>query len=391
MKRLIEVYNKQERVVAGLMSGTSVDGIDVAIVRISGNGTSSKVKLLAFENRPFPDGLRDEIFGLFDEQKSNNKTICYMNFVLGDVFAKALIDTCEMHNISLQDIDVVGSHGQTIYHFPTTESRFGFSLNSTLQIGDGDVIAERTGCITVSDFRTRDCAVGGQGAPLVPYTEFLLFREENPIGLLNIGGISNITILPTISENYEDGLKKLVAFDIGPGNMVIDCAVNLLTNGKLTYDKGGEMALAGKVDQGILSKLLDYEYFKRPAPKTCGREQFGTEYTKSALALTEHLPINDRIAIMTALTAESIKQACKSYTIKKLVVGGGGSYNKALMSMLQGCCETVCNWEDLGQNSDAKEAVAFAVLANETISGNCGNVYTATGAKRPVILGKISL
>ncbi len=386
MKSLIDIFEKQERLVAGIMSGTSVDGVDVAIVKLKGSFTDTKAELVAFENIPFHPAIRTEIFKLFDEQISNNKLICSMNFVLGEVFADAVIKTCAKNKIPLSDLDLIGSHGQTVYHLPTKENFHGYALNSTLQIGEAAVIAEKTQTITVSDFRVADMAAGGNGAPLVPYTEFCLYREESTIGLLNVGGIANITILPP------DLIDNIVAFDTGPGNMVIDCVMSTLTQGQQSYDKGGELALMGRVDEGMLKHLLEDAYFRQAPPKTCGREQFGVEYTKAFLQTTESLSFEDKVATATALTARSVAEALKDFPLTKLIVGGGGSYNQALIRMLKSYSGLhVHTWEELGGNSDAKEAVAFAVLANETINGNPSNAPGATGARKGKILGKISV
>ena len=393
MQRLIELYKKEEKLVVGLMSGTSVDGIDAALVRIKGNGIKTKAKLIAFKNFVYPDNLRKGIFELFEEETSNSSKICEMNFVLGEYFAKAVLDLCELAQVKIEQVDLIGSHGQTIYHQSQEKTLYEYPIKSTLQIGESAVIAERTGVVTVSDFRVRDMAAYGLGAPLVPYTEYLLYRSETEcIGLQNIGGIGNLTVIPPSCK-----LEDVYAFDTGPGNMIIDAVVSALTQGRLSYDQDGNMAAGGLVHEGILHQLLEHQYFKQQPPKTTGREDFGKAYAKAFLNLCEtyNLSVEDKVATATALTAKSIAIATTSFTEKpltKCIVGGGGSYNKTLLKMLTRYMKIpVLTQEDIGFNSDAKEAIAFAVLANETICGNANNLPRVTGAIKPVVLGKLSV
>lgn len=390
IKALLE---KKERTIIGLMSGTSLDGIDAAMVRIRGNYTDTQVELIGFRNYPFPNGLRDRVFRLFDSE-IKSADICHMNFLLGEVFAEAAISIAKEYKVELKEVDAISSHGQTIFHIPNPVKDLGYDVRSTLQIGEGAVIARRTGVITVSDFRVMDMAAGGQGAPLVPYVDFILYSSDREnVALQNIGGIGNISIL-----KKNGGPDDVVAFDTGPGNMVIDELMRLLTDGKVQYDANGAFAAKGTVNRDELTRLLSAPYFSRPLPKTTGREDFGKEYTRAlydrflALGLSKE----DMVATATAFTAETIGIACRSFSpchVDRLIVGGGGAYNGTLLRMIGNACPEaiVCTQEDMGFSSDAKEAIAFAVLANETLSGKPGNLCSATGAEAPQILGKLNL
>lgn len=395
MERLEKIYDKDERLVIGLMSGTSVDGIDTALVRIKGKGEDTKIELLEFENYPYKPEMRERIFRIFNPDTSSVDEICHMNFLLGEIFADAALKIIKKAGIKNNDVDLIGSHGQTIYHIPNGIWDSGYTVKSTMQIGEAAVIAERTGIITVSDFRVRDMAAGGQGAPLVPYTEYLIYRDKNKtVALQNIGGIANVTILPKC------GLPKdIMAFDNGPGNMVIDEVTKRVTNGKVRYDKDGILAKNANVNDGLLVKLLNDDYFSKEPPKTTGREYFGTVYVDKLIDAANEMNVkgNDLIATVTALTAKSIVKSYEDfimpkYKIDKVIIGGGGSYNKTLLDMIKmylGNIQVITQ-EDMGFNSDAKEAIAFAILANETINGNYNNIPSATGAEHPVIMGKIS-
>lgn len=398
MERLLKIYRKNERVVIGLMSGTSVDGIDAALVRISGRGTETKIDVVCFENYPYPEIIREKIFRLFNPETSAVDEICHMNFLLGELFAEAAIRVVKKAGMTLDQIDLIASHGQTIYHIPQHKYECGYYIRSTMQIGEAAVIAERTKVVTVSNFRSRDMAAGGQGAPLVPYTEYILYRKKDmSVGLQNIGGIANITVLP---KNCS--LSQVIAFDNGPGNMVIDGVVYALTEGHLTFDNDGNMAGKGKVHEGILSELLEDPYFMKKPPKTTGREYFGKSYTDRLLHMCRQKGMNpfDIVATATALTARSIADSYKKFIIAEngldeVIIGGGGSYNSVLIRMLKNELQdhriNVITQEEMGYSSDAKEAVAFAVLGNEALWGNSNNVPTATGAGHSVILGDITL
>jgi anhydro-N-acetylmuramic acid kinase len=270
----------------------------------------------------------------------------------------------------------------------------GYNVRSTLQIGESAVIAERTGIITVDDFRVRDMAAGGQGAPLVPYTEYMIYRDKNKnIALQNIGGISNVTVIPANCS-----MDEVFAFDNGPGNMVIDEVVKRITNENQNYDKDGQMAGRGTINGMLLDYLMNDKYFRLPLPKTTGREYFGSAYVDRLMnrARELHIEREDLVATVTALTAKSIADSYKyyildEYSLDRVIIGGGGSYNKTLLKFIKGYLKNieVITQENLGFSSDAKEAVAFAILANEAINGYANNIPKVTGAKRPVVMGKI--
>ncbi|MDK2793637.1 MAG: anhydro-N-acetylmuramic acid kinase [Caldanaerobacter sp.] len=396
MDRLLRIYNKEERLVVGLMSGTSADGIDAALVKVKGRGLDTKVELLEFEKFPYEEEVQKKIFELFDPHTGTVEKICHMNFLLGELFAEATLKLIKKAGLTPKDIDLIGSHGQTIYHIPNFIEDMGYKVRSTLQIGEPAVIAERTGIVTVADFRVRDVAAGGQGAPLVPYTEYILYRSPNEtIALQNIGGIGNVTVLPKGGS-----IEDVIAFDTGPGNMVIDEVVKRITHGKMNFDKDGELASRGKVNEEFLAELLKDEFFEIKPPKTTGREHFGKNYVDNLMKKASYLEIDkyDLVATVTALTAYSVVRSYEKfifpyYKVDKVVIGGGGSFNKTLVQMIKKQLPQVrvITQEDIGFNSDAKEAVAFAILASETINGNFNNIPKATGAKHPVVMGKISL
>ena len=272
--------------VVGMMSGTSVDGVDAALVEITRAGGAPKVKLLAFENLPYPADVRPRVFELFRPETSTVDRIGYMNFLLGELYARAALRVIEKAGLTRADVDLIGSHGQTIWHEPEAQTRDGFPIRYTVQIGEGAVIAARTGIPTVSDFRVADMAVGGQGAPLVPFSEYLLYRrEDESILLQNIGGIGNMTVLPAGAT-----MDQVFAFDTGPGNMIIDAVAAAISGGRLKCDLNGEIAARGKVDRELLSRLQEDEYYARKPPKTTGRERFGAPGAYSTRARSIPFP-----------------------------------------------------------------------------------------------------
>jgi anhydro-N-acetylmuramic acid kinase len=384
IEKLNALSNKKEKYVIGLMSGTSTDGIDAALVKITGSYTSMKLEEIAFQNYPYTKGVKERIFQLFDG--GSVKDICHMNFVIGDLFADAAIDITQKAGI--REVDLIGSHGQTIYHIP--DSIDGY--RSTLQIGEGAVIAHKTGVITVSDFRLADMAAGGLGAPLVPYTEFLLYSGTlRNIALQNIGGIGNITFIPGRNAVRDN----IIAFDTGPGNMVIDYITKKTTGRE--FDECGMIANKGTINNKLLSYLMQDEFIMKPPPKATGREYFGKEYSERFyhICKQEQMSDEDIISSATAFTAESIRYATRFIPcrVDQMIISGGGAYNLFLVNEIKKRLpETeVITQESTGRNSDAKEAVAFAVLANETICGNAGNLPKVTGAQYEKILGKINL
>lgn len=383
------------RRVVGMMSGTSVDGIDAALVELAPGG---QVKLLAFENKPFPLAVREQIFALFRPEQATVDRVGYMNFLLGELYAEAALSVIAKAGLRPEEIDLIGSHGQTIWHAPEPCERDGYPIRYTVQIGEGAVIAARTGVPVVSDFRVADMALGGQGAPLVPFTEYLLYRRENESILLqNIGGIGNMTVLPAAARP-----EDVFAFDTGPGNMIIDAVATAVTGGRQTYDAGGAIAARGRVNAVLLKRLQADAYYAQPLPKSTGRERFGMQYTATLLAWPETggLAPEDLLATVTELTAWSIADAYERFVLPRsradaLIVGGGGSYNHTLLRMLERRFAPygvrVETQEALGLSSDAKEAIAFAVLADCCRMGRTNVLPGVTGAREAAVLGKLSL
>ncbi len=352
------------------MSGTSLDGIDVAIVDFKGAGRS----MVAFRSTGYPAAVRDAILAV-SNTTTTTAAISRLNFQLGELYAKAVRDTCRRSGIPLESVGLIGCHGQTIYHE---------SGRNTLQIGEAAVIAERLGIPVVSDFRPRDIAAGGKGAPLVPLVDYLLFRHPRLSRVaLNIGGIANITVIPAAAKPGD-----VIAFDTGPGNMVIDALVREYTNGTQLYDFGGEIASKGVINVPFLTGLLKDPYYRAKPPKTAGREQYGVEFLERLKR--SGLPMPDLIATATALTAATIANAIKR--TDEVIVSGGGARNqqilKELAALLPGV--RIAGSQEFGVDPDAKEALAFAILARETWRRRPGNLPSATGAKRAVVLGQVT-
>ncbi|MBR2287371.1 MAG: anhydro-N-acetylmuramic acid kinase [Clostridia bacterium] len=392
-KLLHDLLSRDTLTVIGLMSGTSADGLDAALCTISGSGTSIRVRQEAFPSLPYTDGEHAEILRLASGEKGGSHDLALFHFWLGQKSVRACRQLCEKAGIAPDSIDLIGSHGQTLWHIPVPEDYLGSSVTATLQLGEASLLAEVFSCPVVSDFRVRDMAAGGQGAPLVPYTEYLLYRsEEKHVGLQNIGGIGNITVLPKGAA-----LTDVFAFDTGPGNMVMDRLTEILTEGRLRYDDSGALAAAGCVSETLLRELLLDPYYLLPPPKTTGREKYDERFVQSFLEKANQLALapSDILATATALTARSIDLAVRELCHPRpdiLIVGGGGSRNPTLLRMLSAYLPIpVVTNESLGYDSEAKEAVAFAMLASECIHGTCNNVPRVTGASHPVVMGKISL
>jgi len=344
------------------MSGTSLDGIDVAIVEIRGR----RIRTLGFQSTPFSGDVRRAILGVSNTTAATRE-ISRLNFLLGELYARAVLRARRRYG----PVELIGCHGQTIYHEGGA---------STLQIGEAAVIAERTGVPVVSDFRPRDIAAGGQGAPLVPFVDLFLFgRSRRTRVALNIGGIANITVLPAG-----------IAFDTGPGNMVIDALTREATRGRQNFDRGGRIAARGRVDRALLDRLLADPYYRRRPPKSAGREQYGAEFV--ARLQQTGLPPPDLIATATVLTAATVARAVAPYRPAELIVSGGGAHNPRILAHLAACLPgvAIATSADYGIHPDAKEAIAFAVLAYQTWRGRPSNVPAATGARRPVVLGHLT-
>jgi anhydro-N-acetylmuramic acid kinase len=364
-------------IVAGVMSGTSLDGIDVALVDIG----PKRIRPLAFYSTPYPKAVREALLGVSNTM-THTATIARLHFLLGELYANAVKKASRRHKPAL-----IGMHGQTIFHEGSPVEYLGRRVASTLQIGEAAVVAERAGVHTISNFRERDIAAGGQGAPLVPRVDYLLFRHARRGRVaLNIGGIANITVIPAGAKP-----ENVVAFDTGPGNMVIDALVVHHTGGKQRYDRNGSIARRGKVHERLLDAMMSDPYLDRKPPKSAGREQFGQPFVTGLLATGIALP--DLIATATEFTARSIAfSIARTADLTEVIVSGGGLRNRWLMQRLRALlnfCE-VKSSADFGIDPDAKEAIAFAVLAYEFVRGHPGNLPSATGARRSVILGKSS-
>ena len=391
---LVALMEKPSRLVIGLMSGTSADGVDAALCRITGHGTSTKVEQLGFVFDPFDTRVREEILRLAGGQEATAADFCRINFLLGRLYAETSLRLCRECGVEPKDIDLVGSHGQTLWHIPQPETYLGQTFRSTLQLGECSVLTETFGCPVVGDFRVRDVAAGGLGAPLVPYSEYLIYRSETKcIALQNIGGIGNITCLPPACKP-----EDVFAFDTGPGNMVMDAVYGAITHGEKRFDEGGAFAAKGQVHQPLLNLMMDDEYVRRQPPKTTGREYYGPAYVERIMAeaKAQCLTDEDLMATVTAFTAATIAYSVEHFFPVKpdeLIIGGGGSMNATLLKDIATAlpaCNVMTN-EQLGYDSNAKEAVAFAVLANEAIFAGCNNMPSVTGATKGVVMGKISL
>ncbi|MGO9228871.1 MAG: anhydro-N-acetylmuramic acid kinase [Bryobacteraceae bacterium] len=357
--------------IAGIMSGTSLDGIDVAIVETAGRW---RVRTIGFQATAYPAAVRRRLLAV-SNATTHTGELSRLHFELGELYARAANRAIKRFG----RVELIGCHGQTIFH----EGR-----RNTLQIGEPAVIAERTGVPVVANFRARDIAAGGEGAPLVPYADYLLFRHPKRMRTaLNIGGIANITVIPAGAAPGD-----VVAFDTGPGNMAIDALVREHTQGKRNFDRGGRFAASGRIDPTLLDDLLSDAYYRRDPPKSTGREQYGAEFV--ARMKRSKLPMLDLIATATALTAATIAIGVRRSGAagSELIVSGGGAHNPRIMALLAAFLPeaSLAATADYGIDVDAKEAVAFAILAYETWRGRPGNLPSATGARRPVVLGSIT-
>ncbi|MCY3552455.1 MAG: anhydro-N-acetylmuramic acid kinase [Candidatus Poribacteria bacterium] len=400
MIEFYELLKKDKKYVIGLMSGTSVDGIDAAIVEITGHSLETEVNLIAFETFPFPPDVPRRILALCQPDTSRVDDICEMNFYIGHLFAEAVKHILQKSGMRASDIHLIGSHGQTIHHLPDDPNTIPphrtarkIKNPSTLQIGEPAVIAHETGIPTIADFRVADMAAGGQGAPLVSYPDYLLFRDSvKTVGLLNIGGIANLTVLPA-----NGSFDSVSAADTGPGNMCIDAVVNEITDGRERYDKAGQRAAQGTPYQPLINEWLKHPFFHLLPPKTTGRETFGNTFAMECLEACRKYELveNDCIATLTELTVQTIADYIKRFgtgqnPIDTLYVSGGGVHNQTIMQRLS---EVLVNTsvepvDNSGISADAKEAIAFAILANESLHGQAGNLPSATGASVRKILGK---
>jgi anhydro-N-acetylmuramic acid kinase len=386
---------RDPRLAVGLMSGTSMDGVDAALVRLAGPAEQPRVRLLAFVTLPYPPKVRQWIMRVAAGEWTTAKDISQLNFLLGELFAKAALRVCRVAHVSLQRVSVIGSHGQTIYHqgrpaqVPGHRAAVG---PNTLQISEPAVIAEQTGVPVVADFRTADVAAGGQGAPLVPMVDYLLLRDrEKGTVALNIGGIANITVIPADAKPPD-----IVGFDTGSGNMVTDALVRHFTREQEYFDVGGRRAALGKVNEPLLASALRHPFFLRPPPKSAGREQFGRAFVARYFLSRRRSRFEDLLRTAVELTARTIADALARFVfpgekIDRLIVSGGGAHNRLLVKRLAELLPhlTVELSDRYGLPVDAKEAIAFAILADRTLHGLPGNLPSVTGARRAVVLGKI--
>jgi len=375
--------------VVGLISGTSADGIEAVVVSLSGAPPRLEWKLLAHQSVPFATALRERIFAAFRPETGTVDRICRLNSDLGDAFADAALAAINTAHLTPGDIAVIGSHGQTIWHDPPTAEQPG----ATLQIGSGAVIAERTGITTISNLRARDVAAGGHGAPLVSFLDWLFFRHTTRTrAIQNIGGIGNVTFVPPL-----DSANTVIAFDTGPGNMLIDYCAARASGGAQSFDRDGTIAARGRVSQLLLDELMAHPYFRLPPPKTTGRELFGAQFGAAVWERGRKMNLTDAdiVATVTAFTAESIARAYRDFApapIDEVYLAGGGALNPTLVEMLRVCLEPteIHQHDELGLAPSAKEAVLFAVLAYETYHSRAGNLPSCTGARRTVIMGDIT-
>src|SRR5690348_4842417 len=382
-------------VVLGLMSGTSADGIDVALTRISGAPPHLNAKLLNHTSISFPSQLRKEILRVAEQQPISAGELSQLNFRLGHIYADTILAACKRFQVAPKRIDLIGNHGQTIFHQGQPASYFGKPIASTLQIGEGSVIAARTGITTVSDFRPADMALGGQGAPLVPYVDYLLYRHAK-LGRvsLNLGGIANITVIPANAKP-----SQVFAFDTGPANMLIDALVQHFSSGRQRLDKDAHLAQSGRSIPALLNEFMKDRYLKLAPPKSTGREYYGRAYVQKLLALghKHHAKPNDLIRAATIFTALSIVDALNRFVLRKhkihqLIVSGGGAHNPLILAQLSAALPgvAVLPSSHFGIREDANESFAFALLAYETLHHHPSNLPSAAGARGPAILGKIS-
>ena len=384
---------KNSKLVVGLMSGTSLDGVDAALVRIVRAEQDCSVQLKHFISTPYPDDVRQALLRVASGQPVAAGFISHLGVLLGRLYARAVKEVCRGVELPLDRLDLVGSHGQTLFHQSDPGDFCGHRVASTLQVGEAAVLAEETGATTVSDFRPADMAAGGTGAPLIPMVDFLLFRDlQRGRVLLNLGGIANLTLLPPACA-----ISEIRAFDSGPGNMVIDALVRRLGADSRGFDRGGRLALSGRPIPALLQSLLADPYFRRKPPKSAGREQFGETFVERMLAAAGPASAPDLVCTAAELTARTAGDAVARFTESshnwdRLLVSGGGVHNAYLMRRLRELLPdlTVEPTDSLGIPADAKEAIGFAVLANETIELAAGNVPSATGARHPAILGKVT-
>ncbi|KAA8485530.1 anhydro-N-acetylmuramic acid kinase [Arcticibacter tournemirensis] len=388
IQKLCLMADKESRLIVGLMSGTSLDGLDIALCRIHGSGRQTRLAVEEFETLPYSEDFKADVKSVFSKQQVDLQKLSLLNVLIGTLHADMILSMLGKWGVSASDIDCIASHGQTIYHAPRRLHQLTGYPDATLQIGDGDHLAVKTAILTLSDFRQKHIAAGGEGAPLALYGDYILFssEEENRI-LLNIGGISNFTYLPG-----DGNASRVVCTDTGPGNTLTDALSRKYFNSP--FDNDGTYARSGKVIPSLLNAMLAHPFFREDLPKTTGPELFNLNFVEESKALAGISEANpaDVIATVSLLTAHSIANGIKEITGKEnlvVYVSGGGCHNSYIMEEIQKCLphSAIKRTEELGFNADAKEAALFALLANETI---CGSVIQ-TGGGPAVMMGKISL
>jgi anhydro-N-acetylmuramic acid kinase len=381
--------------VLGLMSGTSADGIDISLAQVSGAPPGVRSKLLAHASTKFSSAVRAEILRVAEQKPISAGELSQLNFRLGHIFASAALTACKKFRIAPKKISLIGSHGQTIFHQGMPRNYLGAPTASTLQIGEGSVIAALTGITTIYDFRPADMALGGQGAPLVPYADYLLYAHKS-LGRvsLNLGGIANITVLPANAKP-----SQVFAFDTGPANILIDALVSHFTHDRQRFDKDARLAIQGRSIPALVDELLRDPYLKLAPPKSTGREYYGHAYVKKLLALVKkhRAKPNDLIRATTIFTALSVVDALNRFVfpkhpINQLIVSGGGAQNPLILAQLSAALGKILVMpsSELNVPTEAKESFAFALMAYETFHRRPSNLPSATGASGPAILGKIS-
>ncbi len=378
------------RFVVGLMSGTSLDGIDAVLLSVQGSGSRTKFQCVASIEDPFPRGLKRLLVKNSVPETSRVDDIARLNFLLAELYAEAVNKLVRRANITLSDLALIGSHGQTIHHLPTPRSMFGRKIRATLQIGDPSVIATLTGVTTVGDFRVADIAAGGQGAPLVPYFDWLVFRSRSSNRLLvNIGGIANITVLPKNAAPDD-----VTAFDTGPGNMVVDSLMHEFY-GK-PFDQNGKTAASGVVSLDLFDRMVRHPYLRARPPKSTGREEFGDAFVHNLLRSGRRYDREDIVATASQFTAFAVYDGYRRFVAKRMradevIVSGGGARNRFFIDELRRYFSgaKVRLVDEFGISPGTKEAVCFAILAHETMAGHSANLPGVTGARKRVVLGKI--
>ncbi|MFA6234547.1 MAG: anhydro-N-acetylmuramic acid kinase [Bacteroidota bacterium] len=391
---LTRMVTKPSRVVCGIMSGTSVDAVDVVLARVRGSGLSLEIEQLHFAETLYAEEFQQRIFDNCEVASSNVNDICILHTAIAHVYADAVRAACREGDIDLAEIDLIGMHGQTLRHLPATTEIAGLGIASTLQIGSGPTLATLLQTPVVYDFRAGDMALGGQGAPLVPYIDYLFFHsDEEDRVLLNIGGIANLTLLPRGGD-----LADVLAFDTGPGNMLVDALMRKFHGRE--FDEDGAVASSGSVNGDLLSWMLQHPFFRQAPPKSTGRESFGEEYLNDLLNVARDLSVldvEDIIATASELTVRSISMHLRSLLPAphrfRFLLSGGGARNSFFTDGLHYTFPeaTLQSTSALGVAPDAKEALAFAVLANEWLMGNPANLPSATGAARPALLGAFAI